>query len=77
MAVLKSATLRRTDAGVKLLRKCRPFKCARYASGSTAAPAQMFKLWKNPALEPLKLVDATLYKAGLPNALDIPLRGRY
>lgn len=47
------------------------------ASGSTAAPAQMFKLWKNPALEPLKLVDATLYKAGLPNALDIPLRGRY
>jgi hypothetical protein len=37
----------------------------------------MFKLWKNPALAPLQLVDATLYKAGLPNALDIPLRGRY
>lgn len=47
------------------------------ASGSSATPAQMFKLWKNPALKPLQLVDATLYKAGLPNALDIPLRGRY
>ena len=47
------------------------------AAGSTASPAQMFKLWKNPALKPLQLVDATLYKAGLPNALDIPLRGRY
>lgn len=46
-------------------------------SGSTAAPAQLFTLWKNPALAPLQRLDALLYKAGLPNALDVPLRGRY
>jgi len=47
------------------------------ASGSTAAPAELFKLWKNPALVPLQQTDAVLYKAGLPNALDLPLKGRY
>jgi TRAP-type uncharacterized transport system substrate-binding protein len=47
------------------------------AAGSTATPAAMFKLWKNPAMIPLQQVDAALYKAGLPNALDHPLPGRY
>lgn len=47
------------------------------ASGSTATPATLFKLWKNPLLTPLQRTDAILYKAGLPNALDLPLKGRY
>jgi uncharacterized protein with NAD-binding domain and iron-sulfur cluster len=47
------------------------------AAGSSATPAQMFKLWKNPLLAPLQKTDGVLYKAGLPNALDIPLRGRF
>jgi len=47
------------------------------AAGSKSTPAQMFKLWKNPAMAPLQLADAALYKAGLPNALDHPLPGRY
>jgi uncharacterized protein with NAD-binding domain and iron-sulfur cluster len=47
------------------------------ASGSTATPAALFTLWKNPLLTPLQRTDAILYKAGLPNALDLPLKGRY
>jgi uncharacterized protein with NAD-binding domain and iron-sulfur cluster len=47
------------------------------AAGSSATPAAMFKLWKNPAMIPLQQVDAALYKAGLPNALDHPLPGRH
>jgi uncharacterized protein with NAD-binding domain and iron-sulfur cluster len=47
------------------------------AAGSSATPAQMFKLWKNPAMIPLQQADAALYKAGLPNALDHPVPGRY
>jgi uncharacterized protein with NAD-binding domain and iron-sulfur cluster len=46
-------------------------------SGSKATPAQMFTLWKNPLLDPIQQTDAALYKAGLPNALDLPLPGRY
>ena len=47
------------------------------AAGSRAARAEIFELWSNPALEPVKRVDAQLYRAGLPNALDVPLPGRY
>ena len=46
-------------------------------SGSKATPAKLYTLWTNPALVSLQKVDALLYKAGLPNALDIPLKGRY
>ena len=47
------------------------------ASGSSATPAKLFSLWKNPTLEPLQKTDALLYKLGLPNALDIQLPGRF
>ena len=47
------------------------------AAGSRAAPAEIFKLWTNPAMEPVKLVDAGLYRAGLPNPLDVEVPGRY
>ena len=47
------------------------------AAGSTAAPAELFTLWKNPLLLPLQQTDAVLYKSGLPNALDLPVPGRY
>jgi uncharacterized protein with NAD-binding domain and iron-sulfur cluster len=47
------------------------------SAGSTAAPAALFKLWKNPVLAPLQQTDAVLYKAGLRNALDLPLKGRF
>jgi len=47
------------------------------AAGSKAAPAEIFELWTNPALEPYKAVDAGLYRAGLANPLDVPLPGRY
>ncbi len=47
------------------------------AAGSRAAHAEIFELWTNPALEPVKLADAGLYRAGLPNPLDVPLPGRY
>lgn len=46
-------------------------------TGSNKTPAELFKLWKNPLLAPLQETDAVLYKAGLPNALDLPLKGRY
>ncbi|RNL62194.1 FAD-dependent oxidoreductase [Nocardioides marmoriginsengisoli] len=47
------------------------------ATGSNAAPAKTFKLWENPSLKLLKQTDAALYKAGLPNALDLRFKGRY
>ena len=47
------------------------------SAGSSAAPAATFTLWRNPALAPLQLADGLLYRLGLPNALDVPLRGRY
>jgi uncharacterized protein with NAD-binding domain and iron-sulfur cluster len=47
------------------------------AAGSTAEPATLYKLWKNPLLKPVQTADAVLYKAGLPNALDLPVKGRY
>lgn len=43
------------------------------ASGSSAAPARLYKLYREPGLEPVKALDAQLYKAGLPNALDVPV----
>ena len=47
------------------------------SAGSNAAPAATYELWRNPVLLPLQQADALLYRLGLPNALDIPLRGRY
>lgn len=47
------------------------------SAGSTATPATTFTLWRNPLLAPLQAVDAVLYRLGLPNALDVPLKGRY
>jgi uncharacterized protein with NAD-binding domain and iron-sulfur cluster len=47
------------------------------SAGSNAAPAATYQLWRNPALAPLQAADALLYKLGLPNALDVPLEGRY
>lgn len=47
------------------------------SAGSNAAPAKIFSMWKNPALAPLQQSDALLYKLGLPNALDLPLPGRF
>jgi uncharacterized protein with NAD-binding domain and iron-sulfur cluster len=47
------------------------------SAGSSATPATTYTLWRNPALAPLQAADALLYKLGLRNALDIPLKGRY
>lgn len=47
------------------------------SAGSNATPARTFTLWRNPVLAPLQAVDAVLYRLGLPNALDVPLKGRY
>jgi uncharacterized protein with NAD-binding domain and iron-sulfur cluster len=47
------------------------------SAGSNAAPAATYQLWRNPALAPLQAADALLYRLGLPNALDVPLKGRY
>jgi len=47
------------------------------AVGSTQSRAAMFKLYENPWLKPIKQADAALYKAGLPNVLDVRLPGRY
>jgi len=41
-------------------------------SGSNAEPVRMFKLYQPPEFEPLKRIDAELYRAGRPNALDRP-----
>lgn len=43
------------------------------ASGAKAQPAKLYKLYRAPELEGLKALDAQLYKAGLPNALDVPI----
>ena len=40
-------------------------------SGSSAPHATMYKLYQPPELEPLKRIDAVLYKAHLKNALDL------
>ena len=45
--------------------------------GSSQSRATMYKLYDNPWLKGIKQTDALLYKAGLPNALDVRLRGRY
>ena len=42
------------------------------AAGSTAERATMYKLYDPPEFEPLKRIDAELFRAGLPNALDRP-----
>jgi uncharacterized protein with NAD-binding domain and iron-sulfur cluster len=47
------------------------------SAGSTAAPAATYTLWRNPAMVPLQRTDALLYRLGLPNVLDIPVKGRY
>jgi uncharacterized protein with NAD-binding domain and iron-sulfur cluster len=47
------------------------------SAGSNAAPAATYQLWRNPAMAPLQTADAALYRLGLPNALDVPLPGRY
>ena len=41
------------------------------AAGSSAPPPAQYKLYDPPEFEALKAVDAELYKAGLPNALDV------
>jgi hypothetical protein len=41
------------------------------AAGSTASPAPIGTLWQPKELDLLRNTDATLYKLGLPNALDI------
>jgi uncharacterized protein with NAD-binding domain and iron-sulfur cluster len=43
------------------------------ASGSKATPAKLYKLYRAPELEGVKALDAQLYKAGRPNALDVPV----
>ncbi|MFL6022082.1 MAG: FAD-dependent oxidoreductase, partial [Marmoricola sp.] len=45
--------------------------------GSNASRATMYQLYENPWLSGIKQVDAALFKAGLPNALDVRLPGRY
>ena len=42
------------------------------ASGSRAAPAPMYQLYRPPEFEGLKAIDAELFRAGRPNALDRP-----
>ena len=41
------------------------------AAGSGATPPAMYRLYDPPEFEPLKAIDAELYRAGLPNALDV------
>ncbi len=41
------------------------------ASGSTAAPPQMYTLYDPPEMEGEKAADRELYRQGLPNALDV------
>ena len=43
------------------------------ASGSSAARVPMFTLYRPPEFEALKAADAQLYKAGRPNAFDVPV----
>ena len=42
------------------------------AAGSTAERVRMYELYRPPEFEPLKRVDAELYRARRPNALDRP-----
>jgi uncharacterized protein with NAD-binding domain and iron-sulfur cluster len=42
------------------------------AAGSRAEPVEMFRLYDPPEYEAAKRIDAELYRAGLPNALDRP-----
>ena len=42
-----------------------------HASGSTATPPTMYKLYENPSLAPAKAADLERWKAGQPNALDV------
>jgi hypothetical protein len=42
-----------------------------HASGSAAAPASIGKLWQPRELDTVRATDALLYRAGLPNALDV------
>jgi len=46
-------------------------------TGSTAPRATIFSLWENPAMLPLQKTDALLYKLGLPNVLDVRVKGRF
>lgn len=46
-------------------------------TGSSAPRAKIYSLWENPALLPLQRTDALLYKAGLPNLLDVRVPGRF
>ena len=41
------------------------------AGGSKAPPPAMYELYDPPEFEPAKAVDAQLYRAGRPNALDV------
>lgn len=43
------------------------------ASGSKADPVKMFTLYRPPEFEALKAVDRELWRAGRPNALDVPV----
>ncbi len=47
------------------------------SAGSNATPAKTFTLWQNPWLKGIHQTDAALYKAGLPNVLDVRVPGRY
>jgi uncharacterized protein with NAD-binding domain and iron-sulfur cluster len=47
------------------------------ATGSAAPRAATYTLWENPSLKLVKQTDAALYKAGLPNLLDLRVPGRY
>jgi uncharacterized protein with NAD-binding domain and iron-sulfur cluster len=40
-------------------------------SGASATPASLGTLWQPQELSAVRTLDATLYKAGLPNALDV------
>jgi uncharacterized protein with NAD-binding domain and iron-sulfur cluster len=41
-------------------------------SGSNAAPAHVYPMYRPPEWEPLKRIDEGLYRAGRPNTLDVP-----
>ena len=43
------------------------------ASGSSAPPVTMYKLYDPPEFAAVKAADAQLYAQGLPNALDLPV----
>lgn len=45
------------------------------ASGSKAERVETFTLYRNPALDAVKVADLALWRAGQPNALDHPVDG--